>query len=118
MPSHNTVQQTPAHADGSLINDQFRGTLGFGDGYTASDCNDIGALENYRLAANQSHRAAIALKAGLDQDLMCGGDPDQWSFNALPQALEEGLIQEADIERAAARVLTHKFSAGLFDNPI
>ena len=39
------------------------------------------------------------------------------TYLALPQALARGLASAADVDAAAARVLAHKFSAGLFDTP-
>jgi len=117
MPSHNTINGVPAHANGPLLNGQLRNGFGFGLGVSVSDCNDIGALEDFRIAANATDRAAIALRAGVDMDLMCA-DSSQWSYTSLQAALQEGLASEADLDAAVTHVLTHKFGAGLFDSPI
>ena len=93
----------------------MRKEFSFGDGVALSDCNDIGVLKDYRIATNRSHAAALGLLAGVDLDLQCGTDPDKWSYNALPQALEEGLITESDLDTTVRRILAHKFANGLFD---
>ena len=115
MPAHNTVLDVPCHANDWLINDVLRDAFGFGKGVALSDCNDIGVLEDFRIAANRSHAAALALKAGVDWDLQCGTDARDWGYNALPQALKDGLISIDDIDTTVRRVLTHKFATGLFD---
>ena len=54
----------------------------------------------------------LALRSGVDSDL--GGN----CFAAgLVKACREGRLAEADIDRAACRVLRLKFEMGLFDNP-
>ena len=73
MTSHNTVLGQPAHANSYLVNDIFRKEYGFGDGVIISDCNDIEALLDFRVAANMSQAAAGALNGGVDWDLQCGG---------------------------------------------
>eukprot|EP00118_Oscarella_pearsei_P023453 m.280799 g.280799 ORF g.280799 m.280799 type:complete len:157 (+) comp40636_c0_seq7:712-1182(+) len=109
MISHESINHIPCHANGELINTVFRGSFNFSNGITLSDCNDIGVLTQYRVANNYTHAAAKGLKAGLDIDLMCGGDSEVWSFNKLLDALKDGLVNETDIDTACARVLTAKF---------
>lgn len=114
MPAHNTVLHVPCHASKWLLNDTLRNSFAF-DGVMLSDCNDVGVLQDFRMAANLSHAAALALKAGVDWDLQCDKDPDRWAYNHLKEALEHGLITEADIDRSVARILKHKMELGLFD---
>lgn len=114
MASHNTVADVPAHANGPLL-DELRNSFGFGTGVVLSDCDDIGAIQDFRMASDGTHAAALALAAGVDWDLQCGTDPEKWSYNKLPEALAAGLVSEADLDRSAARVLTQKFATQLFD---
>ncbi len=51
---------------------------------------------------------ADALKAG--DDLNCGR-----AYNSLGEALKEGLVSEADIDRALTRLFTARFRLGMFD---
>jgi hypothetical protein len=54
MAAHNTVLNRPCHANPWLVNDVLRGEYGFGDGVIISDCNDIPALVDFRVAANMT----------------------------------------------------------------
>ena len=114
MPAHNTVLHVPCHGNPWLLNTTMRQTFGF-KGIMLSDCNDILVLEDYRFAVNKSHAASIALKAGVDWDLQCSTDPDRWAYNHLQEAINDGLISEADIDTTVRRILKHKFEVGLFD---
>eukprot|EP00750_Incisomonas_marina_P008546 INCI15511.2.p1 GENE.INCI15511.2~~INCI15511.2.p1 ORF type:complete len:720 (+),score=138.36 INCI15511.2:139-2298(+) len=116
MPSHNTALNVPCHGSEYLIDTVLRKQFGFSNGVALSDCNDIGVLVDFRVAANVSHAAAIALKAGVDWDLQCGTDPSQWSYNQLNESLAAGLISGDDLDATVSRVLAHKFASGLFDN--
>ena len=115
MPAHNTVLDVPCHGNKWLIQDVLRDEFGFNSGITLSDCNDLGVLVDFRVAANRSHAASIGLKTGVDWDLQCENDPMQWTYNALPQALEEDLITESDLDKVVSRILIHKFASGIFD---
>jgi beta-glucosidase len=115
MPAHNTILHVPCHANVWLLNTTMRNAFQF-EGVMVSDCNDVAVLQDFRMASNISHAAAMALRAGVDWDLQCEQDPDKWAYNHLKEALQHGLITEHDINRAVTRVLTHKMELGLFDN--
>lgn len=115
MPAHNTVLHIPCHANVWLLNETVRNSFQF-KGVMISDCNDVGVLQDFRMASNISHAAAMALLAGVDWDLQCDPDPDKWAYSHLQEAIASGLICEDDIDRAVTRVLTHKMELGLFDN--
>ena len=115
MAAHNTVDGVPCHSNSALINGQLRGALGFGDGIVLSDCNDVPALVDFKVAANLSHAAAKALGAGVDLDLQCG---TKSAFTYLNASLRDGLVDAASLDRAARRVLMAKLAAGLFENPL
>lgn len=80
MPSHNTVHDIPAHANEWLIDRALRTEFKFGAGIALSDCNDIGAILAFGMAANHSQAAALALKAGVDWDLQCGTTASEWGY--------------------------------------
>ena len=114
MPSHNTVLHVPPHANTWLLNETMRQTFGF-QGIVMSDCNDVNVLQDFRMATNLSHAAAIALKAGVDMDLQCSKDPSDWAYNHLKEALQDNLLSEEDLNRSVKRILRHKLKLGLFD---
>ena len=92
MPAHNTVLEVPCHAHKWMTHQVLRGEFGFGDGIALSDCNDLGALVDFGIAANNTHAAAKALNAGaVDLDLQCGSHPETWSYNNVVAAVNTGL---------------------------
>lgn len=111
MTSYNSIDGVPCTANKQLLTDVLRDDWGF-DGMIYSDLFSIEGIAQMRAAANRKESAVKALKAGLDMDL--GG---QAFSGELKQALDEGLITEADIDRAVANVLRLKFKQGLFENP-
>src|SRR5262249_31796789 len=58
------------------------------------------------------HAAVRALHAGVDFNL-----PDDEAYSKLPEALNAGLVNQADIDNAVRRMLRMKFLAGLFEKP-
>ena len=119
MASHQTYNRVPMHANSYIINDIFRNRFNFSDGQIVSDCNDIGVLQNYRIAANKSQAAARGIIGGVDLDLICD-DPSNnkvaGCYLELEDAINSGWITNATVEQSAKRVLIGKFAAGLFDN--
>eukprot|EP01113_Clastostelium_recurvatum_P037513 TRINITY_DN5493_c2_g1_i1.p1 TRINITY_DN5493_c2_g1~~TRINITY_DN5493_c2_g1_i1.p1 ORF type:complete len:482 (+),score=79.48 TRINITY_DN5493_c2_g1_i1:168-1613(+) len=83
----------------------LRDEWGF-EGFVVSDDEAISSIK----APNTSAKVAIAIRAGVDLGL---GD----EYNALPQAYNEGLINDEDIDLALSRVLRARLSTGQFDPP-
>lgn len=111
MTSYNSIDGVPSTCNRFLLTDVLRRQWGF-NGFVYSDLLSIEGITGARVARNNKEAAALALKAGLDMDL--GGN----AFGKhLKQALEEGLIVQADLDRAVANVLRLKFRMGLFENP-
>ncbi len=112
MTSYNTIDGVPCSANDWLLQEILRQTWDF-KGVVFSDLNAVNAIyATQHVAADPAEAAALALKAGVDIDL--GG------FNYggyLKQALQRGLVTEADIDRAVRHVLQLKNDLGLFDNP-
>ncbi|MBO7082797.1 MAG: glycoside hydrolase family 3 C-terminal domain-containing protein [Bacteroidales bacterium] len=112
MTSYNTIDGVPCTANGWLLQDVLRNTWGF-NGVVFSDLNAVNALyATHHVAADPAEAAALALKAGVDIDL---GGYNYGGF--LKEALQRGLVTEADIDRAVRRVLQLKIDLGLFENP-
>ncbi len=111
MAAYNSWDGIPCTCNKYLLTDILRDEWGF-DGFTVSDYSGVANIsEAHRLFDTVEKAQAASLKAGLDVAL-------PWnSFDSITQALEEGLIDEADIDRAVLRVLTAKFRIGLFDKP-
>jgi beta-glucosidase len=110
MGAYNRTNGEPCCASQLLLGDILRGDWQF-EGQVVSDCGALGDIHEYhRITNNVVESAALALKRGCD--LSCIG-----TYNHLGKALEQGLIEEADIDRALARNLTLRFRLGMFDPP-
>jgi beta-glucosidase len=110
MAAYNRLDGEPCAASPRLLRGTLRDGWGF-DGYVVGDC---GAVEdifaNHHAAPSPEAAAAAALRAGTDLD--CGR-----GYAALGSALANGLVAEADLDRALVRLFTARFRLGLFDPP-
>ncbi len=111
MPAFTDLNGIPMTAHKELLRDWLRGHLGF-DGVVVSDYNAIAELIRHGIAADLPEAAALALKAGVDIDMMA----DAYR-RGLPIALERGAISVAQIDQSVRRVLILKERLGLFEDP-
>ncbi len=111
MPAFNSVGGLPMTAHVPLLRGFLRGECGF-EGVIISDYTAIEELIDHGVAGDPSEAAALALKAGVDMDMVSGV-----YLAGLPEALSRGLVDQADIDAAARRVLSLKMKLGLFDDP-
>ena len=112
MTSYNTIDGVPCSANEWLLQDILRNSWDF-NGVVFSDLNAVNAIyATQHVAADPAEAAAMALKAGVDIDL---GGFNYGGF--LKEALQRGLVTEADIDRAVRHVLQLKYDLGLFENP-
>ena len=110
MCAYNRTNGEPCCANTRLLGDLLRKEWGF-DGYVVSDCgaiDDIYKRHNFSKTAEEA--SAIAVKRGTD--LECGD-----SYKALVSAVKQGLISEAEIDRAVKRLFEARFRLGMFDPP-
>ncbi|HEY2961107.1 MAG TPA: glycoside hydrolase family 3 C-terminal domain-containing protein [Pyrinomonadaceae bacterium] len=110
MCAYNRTNGEPCCANTHLLGDLLRGEWGF-DGYVVSDCgaiDDIYKRHNFVKTAEEA--SALAVKRGTD--LECGD-----SYKALVNSVKQGLISEAEIDRALKRLFEARFRLGMFDPP-
>jgi beta-glucosidase len=111
MPAFTDLAGIPMTAHKALLRDYLRGELRF-DGVVVSDYNAIRELIRHGVAADIVEAAVLALKAGVDIDMMAGAYRE-----GLPAALERGLVTMHEIDECVLRVLRLKQRLGLFDEP-
>jgi beta-glucosidase len=111
MPAFTDLAGIPMTAHRALLRDHLRGRYGF-DGVIISDYNAIGELLRHGVAADLSEAATLALRAGVDIDMMSNA-----YRTGLPVALGRGAVQIEEIDEAVRRVLALKERLGLFDDP-
>ncbi|WP_330259517.1 glycoside hydrolase family 3 C-terminal domain-containing protein [Streptomyces murinus] len=111
MAAYTETDGVPASADPRLLTELLREDWGF-TGTVVADYFGIGFLQSlHRVAADPAEAARIALEAGIDVELptlSCYGTP-------LVDAVRDGRIPEALVDRAARRVLLQKCELGLLD---
>ena len=111
MGAYNRTLGEPCNASKLLLEDILRGEWKF-EGHVVSDCGalqDIHAHHHFTNSAVET--AALALKRGCDIGCDCV------YYDHLMEAVQLGLVTEADIDRALARTLTTRFKLGMFDPP-
>jgi beta-glucosidase len=111
MPAFTDLNGVPMTAHIPLLRDWLRGEMGF-DGVIVSDYNAIAELIKHGVAADLVDAAVLALKAGVDIDMMA----DAYR-KGLPVALEQGRVTIEEIDACVRRVLRLKEQLGLFDDP-
>ncbi|HUS15237.1 MAG TPA: glycoside hydrolase family 3 N-terminal domain-containing protein [Chloroflexia bacterium] len=110
MGAYNRVNGEPCCAHPYLLGTVLRGEWGF-TGHVVSDCGAVADIhQGHRTVPDSAAAAAVALTRGCD--LECGR-----TYAHLGEALDRGLAQEADVDRALGRVLGTRFKLGLFDPP-
>lgn len=108
MPAYNAVYGEPALVSPLLYG--FLDAWGF-DGHVTSDCGSVGDLyRTYGVAEDDVEANALALRAGMN--VRCGG-----SAAGLREAIDRGLITEADVDAGLAPLLRTLVRLGFFDPP-
>ncbi|MGX7419939.1 beta-glucosidase BglX [Carnobacterium gallinarum] len=111
MTAFNTVDGVPATANQWLMRDLLRKEWNF-DGVLISDWGAVKELVPHGVASDEKEAAILALKAGVDIEMMT-----MCYLNHLEDALEAGEIAENLVDEAVLRILNLKNDLGLFENP-
>ncbi len=107
MGAYNMFRDFPCCAN-PILYGILRNEWGF-KGYIVSDCWAVSDFYKFtHFAKDAAEAAADAVKAGTD--LECGVD-----YKNLVEAVNRGLLTEADINIAVKRVFTARFKLGMFD---
>jgi beta-glucosidase len=111
MAAFNDVDGTPMHAHEHLLRGVLKGEWGF-DGVVVADWNGIGQIVFQGVAADNRDAAALAIRAGVDLDMVSGA-----YLAHLEDLVESGEVELALVDDAVRRVLRLKFRLGLFERP-
>ena len=109
MTAYSAVNGVPMSASKFYVDTIARKTYGL-DGYVTGDCDAISdILTGHKYVKNNAEATAAGLKSGVDTD--CGG---VFQTSAL-DALKQGLITEADMDKALVNIYAIRMRLGEFD---
>lgn len=108
VPLWDPEQVGAAHSD-ALITNYLKGTLGF-DGMITGDWGAAGGSAWGLEMFTNAEKAASYVKAGSHQ---LGSD----SHRNIQDAYDQGLLNDADIDGAAVKILEMSFKLGIFEDP-
>ena len=113
MPAFNTLNGVPCSVNAWLLTDILRDHLGF-RGFTISDWDAIKECDFNRhgMGEKPADLAELALKAGMDQDMMAG-----YYRKNLAKLVRDGVVPMALVDRSVRNVLSVKNALGLWEKP-
>ena len=114
MGAYNRTLGEVCCASKLLIQEILRGEWNF-QGHLVSDCGALCDFHlHHKVTKDAAESAALALKGGCDLGCDVGCDH---VFNEIPEAIQRGLITEADVDCALERTFVTRFKLGMFDPP-
>ena len=119
MCAYNRVNGEPACGNTFLLKNTLRDAWKF-NGYVVSDCDAIvDIFEGHHYVKSQAEAAALAIKTGMDNE--CADfftiAKDSKDYQPFIDAVKQGLLTEADLDRSLKRLFTARMRLGMFDPP-
>ena len=117
MCAYNRVNGEPACANTFLLVDTLRGAWKF-NGYVVSDCDAVvDIFQGHHFTKSQAEAAAISNKRGMDSE--CADfftiTKDTHDYQPFIDAVHQGLLTEADLDKTLKRLFTARMRLGMFD---
>ena len=113
MIAYNRFRGEPCGASDYLINTILRGEWGY-KGIVVSDCWAVSDFfEPGRHGFSPDAASAVAAAIHTGTDLECGN-----AYPRIPEAVERGLLDEADVDRSLERLLAARIRLGELDGNI
>lgn len=111
MTGYQSIDGLPSTANHWLLRQVLKQDWGF-EGILVTDYDNVARLVyEQRVAPSLVEAAVIAVRCGNDLIMATNG-----FFQAAQEAVERGLLLEAEIDEVVRRILTLKFRMGLFEN--
>ena len=111
MTAFNELNGVPSTGNKFIFRDILRDEWGF-RGFVVTDYTAINELVPHGFALDEQHAAEIAIKAGVDLDMMSGANRLY-----LEELVNNGKVDISLVDDACKRILLTKFKLGLFDDP-
>src|SRR5664280_67358 len=110
MGAYNRTNGEPCCGSPTLLQKILREEWGF-EGFVVSDCWAVKDFhESHKVTKTWEESAALAIKNGCDLNCGC-------SFEHIPQAVEQGLLTDFDVDTSLKRLIRARMRLGLFDPP-
>ncbi len=114
MGAYNRVNGEACCASPTLLQKILRETWGF-DGFVVSDCGAVDDIySGHMLVKTPAEAAALTVKNGCDLECGCTYDIP-CDYGLLNEAVAQGLLTEADLDRSVKRLFMARFKLGMFD---
>ncbi len=117
MCAYNSINGKPACAQPTLLQEHLRDDWDF-QGYVVSDCGAASDIfRNHHYAETMPEGMAEAVKAGMDIICTWPESEVKRESEALRDAVQQGLLPEADVDRSVRRLFTARMKLGMLDPP-
>jgi beta-glucosidase len=117
MCAYNAVDGKPACAQPTLLEDHLRDDWHF-EGYVVSDCGAAADIsEGHHYTRTMAEAMAAAVKAGMDIVCAWPAEESATERGALLEAVKQGLLPEAYVDRSVKRLFRARMQLGMFDPP-
>ena len=116
MCAYNSLNGRPACANTDLLQEHLRKDWGF-TGYVVSDCGAVAdVFGGHHFSPTPEEGVAAVFKAGMD--LICGDYRHAMAteHTAILNAVHQGLLTEADLDRSLRRLFTARFRLGMLNS--
>jgi beta-glucosidase len=111
MSAFNDLDGTPTSANHFTLTDVLRNEWNF-KGFVVSDYQSVSELIDHGLAADDAEAARFALTAGVDMEMV-----STTYRETLATQIKEKKISLSVVDEAVRRILTVKFTKGIFERP-
>ena len=113
MAAFNEIEGLPCHINQWMLQDVLRERLGF-EGLLVGDYQGLNLVRWYqKIGTSDADVGSMALKAGLQLEL-----PNAFGYKHLQKLVQNGAVQEQDIDTAVRQMLSLKLRLGLFEAPM
>ncbi|MBO7109621.1 MAG: glycoside hydrolase family 3 C-terminal domain-containing protein [Prevotella sp.] len=112
MCAYQRLDDDPCCGSQRLLQQILRDEWGF-KYLVVSDCGAVSDFHmNHKSSSDAVHGSAKAVLAGTDVE--CGFD---YAYKSIPEAVQRGLLSEAEVDKHVIRLLEGRFDLGEMDDP-
>ena len=112
MCAYQRLDDEPCCGNTRLLQQILRDEWGF-KYLVVSDCGAVSDFhQNHKSSSDKVHAARVGTIAGTDVE--CGWD---YVYRSIPEAVQRGLLTEAEVDKHVVRLLEGRFDLGEMDDP-